>query len=208
MSALSTQEIDNILFNVIDYYIEKWTSTPKPFKHTEYVQQKLGLDKPEAEAIRQTKPQNIKSIDTEGNTSYNLRKLNELPHFILKLNNLNKKIHNLIEHVYFDYEFMSAKVSLYDLDFLSRIGNDIWSTCLYMIQNEHKLTDEELELKQAVFDVSIMHYFYDNNKLLLQEFPQAYAFQLCSKLQHFCINSNRLEVFLKNLCSNLTRIVL
>jgi hypothetical protein len=198
LSNLSTKEIDDILFNIIDYFTEKWNQTPKPFVHTEYVKNKLGLAHAESQAIRKTKPQNIKFSDDEGNINYNHRKLNELPFFILKLNNLKTKISYLIEHVYFDYDFISTKATLYDLDFLSQMSREIWSICLFVLQGDETLNDEDLEFKRSVMDLSLVHYFYESNQLILQEFPQSFAFQLCSKLQHFCINLNRFEEFLKS----------
>lgn len=198
LSKLSSTEIDSVLFNIIDYFTEKWNKTPKPFAHTDYVKTKFNLLRAESEVIRKTKPQNIKFIDDEGNINYNHRKLNELPFFILKLNNLKAKISYLIEHVYFDYDFISTKAVLYDLDFLSQISHEIWPICLFVLQNDENLSNEDVEFKRSVQELSLLHYFYESNQLILQEFPQSFAFQVCSKLQHFCINSNRFEKFLKS----------
>lgn len=37
-SKLSISELDEMLFNVIDYYIETWNNKPKPFVYSEHVQ--------------------------------------------------------------------------------------------------------------------------------------------------------------------------
>lgn len=37
MSNLTPVELDQIVFNVIDYYTEKWNKKPKPFSYSEHV---------------------------------------------------------------------------------------------------------------------------------------------------------------------------
>lgn len=191
-SNLSTLEYDQIIQNVIDYYTEKWNQTPKPFVYSEHVKNKMGLESADSAAIRFTKPQNIEYVSSDGRVRFNERKISELPFFISKLNDKNLKIEYLIDYVYFNFEFMLAKASLRQLDFLKHTGHRIWS-----IYNE--LDDSSPnEFKKSVAELLLIHHVYTSEFTLLHWYPKSFLLQISSKLMQICQVGNRFYKFLQS----------
>ena len=109
-------EIQQLYKNAIDYYTEKWCQNKKPYERSKDMEKKLKKrgQSYEVEMFRlNTKSQKIKN-----GKQYNKRKLNELLGFILHLSDPIEKIEALSEHIYFNYEFMHAKATLKQLDFV------------------------------------------------------------------------------------------
>ena len=187
---LKAEELDAIILNVIDYYVETWNKKPKPFIYTEYVRKKLGLDSPNSEAFRFTKQQKIENTSSDGNKNYNKRKLNEFPKFIISLNNIDLKIEFLANHIYFDYNFMHAKALFNDIDSLCKQnGSKLWS-----IFNNASNYEKKIELIQIL----IMNFFYENNRILLQKYSTGFTFLLFSKLLKLINNDNLISKYLKD----------
>jgi hypothetical protein len=191
ISSLAPVELDQICFNVIDYYAEKWNKQAKPFEYSEHVRLKLGLETVQSAAVRFTKQQNIELTSIDGQVRFNERKLNELPFFVIKLNNIELKVKYLIEFIYFNYAFMRPKAILQELDFLDYIGPHIWS-----IYNQLDTSGQDLGLKKAVSELALLHYFYSNDSLILETYPKSFYFQICSKLIQMCHRGNRFYEFL------------
>lgn len=91
--------------NIIDYFVEKWRSQPKPFKHNKHIVKKNNLNDENSREIRLTSVQKTIFTDSSGNKVYNKRKINELPGLITKLTTPNA-VKLACDYVYFNYEFL------------------------------------------------------------------------------------------------------
>jgi G:T/U-mismatch repair DNA glycosylase len=81
---------------VIDYYTEKWRHCPKEYKLSLKKKSVSDSDKVMT-VIRKTKTQAIRFLNKNSKKiCFNKRKLNELPNFILKLDDIEKILFCLI----------------------------------------------------------------------------------------------------------------
>lgn len=93
---------------MVDLYKETWSGKMKPFKIdnvnliTKY---NLHESKGEIQANRLISSQPIEFIDGNGQIQFNKRKLNELPHFLSKLES-QIAITISAKEIFFDYLFM------------------------------------------------------------------------------------------------------
>ena len=105
----------SVFMNVIDFFNETWKHKPKPYKFNEYVAKKNKVTGQELEAIRDTSFQPTVFIDKNGNLKFNIRKIQEFPEFIFKL---NKNVASTIaaEHIYYNFHFLTGMVCFTDTD--------------------------------------------------------------------------------------------
>ena len=183
---------DELLFNIIDYFTEKWNERrsdgtaglKKPFKYSDRVRAKKlersGLEITDelkeklsgSEAYRNTKAQ--KSVFKYGTNEfqlkiYNHRKLNELLPIILKLHNNRNKVEALKHFIYFDYQFMHSKAELGKMDFIINTHDEI--ARLYELSTQDQ---SDLHKKEVVelYEASML---FKENYLYLHKFPNMFT---------------------------------
>lgn len=141
---IKSNERDELLRNIIDYFTEKWREQAKQYK---------WLDNETKYAIRYTKSQELK-VKFEKSIVYNKRKLNELLNMILLLNDYEFKIDCLIEYIYFNYEFMHCKAELNDLQFIFNIH-----TQLQDLYNQASMQQNEVYIDKAreLLELSVVY---------------------------------------------------
>ena len=91
-----------------DYYLGKYSGgVPKPFTFTEIQKHRFGLKSKNSEADRQLPSMPLFYLNKKGEISrYNLRKLNELPHHLVRC----KQFDDLFANVLFNYQFLYRKM--------------------------------------------------------------------------------------------------
>jgi hypothetical protein len=141
---------DSILINVIDYFTEKWNELKSDGQKGEMKGFILSNNKNKTKfkrknsdkvsqcmSYRNSKPQKIKKEDIKSN-----RKLSELLNVINMLQNREKKVELLKEHVYFNYEFMISKALINEMSFVVGMQDELL-----------KLNDKELiDISQIYID--------------------------------------------------------
>uniref|UniRef100_A0A1I8II55 WD_REPEATS_REGION domain-containing protein n=1 Tax=Macrostomum lignano TaxID=282301 RepID=A0A1I8II55_9PLAT len=93
-----------------DYFLGRWAGVPKPFRHSELQCQRFGItaEAAESRSDRRVAPQPLELRDSAGRLSrYNLRKLGQLPHHLLRANRQAE----LRSECLFNYDFLHAKVA-------------------------------------------------------------------------------------------------
>ncbi|CAF4750594.1 unnamed protein product [Rotaria sp. Silwood1] len=175
ISNLNDTDRKIVFQNAVDLFKETWKGKNKPFKIDDpKLVNKYKLDESagEIQANRFTTSQPVEFIDVDGRIQYNKRKLNELPQFLSKLPP-DIAVPIAAEEILFNYSFMHAKFSC--SSFLD-IQNDIdqfGSTSSEISSDEVRMAQKELSILQ-------MAYFLFG--LLLNEYPDNYAFELTSRL--------------------------
>ena len=110
VSKLNSADRETIFGNVVDFFNERWKSTPKPYKYNEYIAQKKKLAGNEAQETRDTTMQPTAFVDEHGKKKYNVRKITELPGFLGQLTgNFGAKL--FCEHVFFNYDFLTGMLT-------------------------------------------------------------------------------------------------
>ena len=100
-------ERELIFANVVDFFNEKWKNKPKPYRYNKFVAKKKNLKSEEAEEIRDTALQPTSFFDSNGNLTFNKRKITELPRFISQLTP-NLSVPLACENIFFNYQFLSG----------------------------------------------------------------------------------------------------
>ncbi len=193
----SKKSNDHLIINVIDYFIETWKKKAKECTHSDFIKKKLvpRSDK----CLRKTKPQPITytlSLPQKFTTSkilYNKRKLNELPNFILKLDDNQKKLQYFKEHILFNYKFMIAKAKLKSIFFLNQFYN-----LLLSIYGERMESGSNLSQNNGlVNDLLVILYVFLENQIQIEQYPDALGLHITSRLAQFTNSSNEIAIFLQ-----------
>jgi hypothetical protein len=122
---------DKILMNIIDYFTEKWNEIKSDGRNGEMKEFVLHNDKKIMNyfklqknefnnvysSYRNTKPQKLKNV-SKISANVSKRKLNEFLNIINMLENREKKIEILKEHIYYNYDFILCKAILGELSFV------------------------------------------------------------------------------------------
>ncbi|CAF2516523.1 unnamed protein product [Rotaria sp. Silwood2] len=175
ISNLDETERKVIFQNVVDLFKETWKGKNKPFKIDDpKLVNKYKLDESagEIQANRFTTSQPVEFIDADGRIQYNKRKLNELPQFLSKLAP-DIAVPIAAEEIFFNYSFMHAKFSCSSFIDMQNDIDQFESISSYKSSEEVKMTQKEL---------SILRMTYLLFGLLLNEYPDNYAFELTSRL--------------------------
>ena len=178
-----TKQHDELIMNVLHYFIGTWNDKKKPFFYSDHVKNKIGRHS--GEEFRYTRSQEIEYHSEANNVlQYNKRKLNEFPRFILKLKNKHVKMLALKQHVYYNYTFMHAKSVLKDLAFLNETGDAIW-TCFNEFEQEWASLNDPTtasKLHNPYRALVIIHFVYLKYFLLIHDYPDAVALVVSEKL--------------------------
>ena len=167
VDSLTNKEQDRLLMNIIHFYLETWSSIPKPYCHSENVIRKYNLKSSYKLAIRNP------GITTNPDTGifYSQRKLKQLPFFIFMLNDKFLKINALKNFIYFNYDFMYAQFKAKDVQFFVDCTNDLWS-----------YYENFSNLKNPLSNLVFLNNIYVQNLRLLQAKPNLLAIVLKSTL--------------------------
>ena len=129
------------MINIVDYFTEKWNEIRSDGQNGEmkefvienendkkiinyFKQIKKDLTTVYL-SYRNTKSQKIKTEKSKMTISINKRKLNEFLNIIVMLENKEKKIQILKEHIYYNYDFMQSKAILGELSFALEMHDTI-----------------------------------------------------------------------------------
>jgi hypothetical protein len=91
--------------NLLDVFNETWTHEAKPFKYNKINFRKKNEESLESEAKRYTSPNPIK-LTRNGQTRYNIRKLNKVLELSLKIQNTVLRSKLLIEKIFLSFDFL------------------------------------------------------------------------------------------------------
>ena len=143
---------DKILMNVINYFTEKWNKEKGQMKEFSFCNKILNnfdknLTNGNYMAYRNTKPQEMRVNCENGGIIYNHRKLNEFVNVIKMLQDKEKKIELLKDHVYFDHEFMVAKAELHEMSFVTNMHANV----VMDLQDQELLDISEIYCDQFPF---------------------------------------------------------
>ena len=153
--------------------------------------------------IRKTKSQQIRfMIKNSKKICFNKRKLNELPNFILKLDDIEKKLEFFKDFVLFNYDFMSAKVKLKSLSFLNPFYD-----LLLAIFEEH-VESGSPEPQTLVNDLLVILYVFLLNQSQFEQYPDALLLHLTSRLEQYSITSSNIASFLDKYKRNINNTTL
>jgi hypothetical protein len=142
--------------------------------------------------IRKTKTQAIRFLNNNSKKiCFNKRKLNELPNFILKLDDIEKKLEFFKDFVLFDYDFMSAKIKLKSLSFL----NPFYDLLLALF--EENVESGSIEDQTLVNDLLVILYVFLLNQSQFEEYPEALLLHLTSRLEQYSNSSSNIATFLE-----------
>ena len=164
-----------LIKNIIDYFNETWSRTPKPFEYTEKIRKKRGLQSTKAEAIRKTKPQNLQLELKNGDIVYNNRKLIQLPFFLFQISNETLKLNAIKTFIFSDLEFLQSLFSTNSFLFNER-SNEIWN-----LYDQFKTTMNTIVLFNSIFEKNIK---------LFHKFPNTVAYQLSTRFASVKSNEN------------------
>jgi hypothetical protein len=134
---------------VVDYYNETWRYKPKPFKLNDFVAKKNKMASNEAAEIRDTSMQPTYVLDSKGNVLYNLRKLNELPSFLLQLTS-NLAIPLSCQYVYFNYDFMMGLFANLPFQEINDLISTMKQGSSYNLSEEAKACVTDLSLLSII----------------------------------------------------------
>ena len=163
---------DSLLMNIIDYFIEKWNKTPKPYRHS------IDGASREISSVRLTKPQIMESEVTINNAKviyFNRRKLDELYGIIQHINDYKLKLFALKHFVYFDYDFVHAKASRNEMQFFVDVYDEIKSLKYYLKESNEGLYD-------PLEDLLAISKIYKENFLWLNLYPDSLAHHVLSRI--------------------------
>ncbi|CAF3642827.1 unnamed protein product [Rotaria sordida] len=175
ISNLNDTDRKIVFQNVVDLFKETWKGKNKPFKIDDpKLVNKYKLDESagEIQANRFTTSQPVEFIDVDGRIQYNKRKLNELPQFLIKLAP-DIAIPIASEEIFFNYSFMHAKFSCSSFMDIQNDIDQFESVSSYKSSDEVRMSQKEL---------SILRMTYLLFGLLLNEYPDNFAFELTSRL--------------------------
>jgi hypothetical protein len=88
---------DALITNIIDYYIETWNQYEKEFQLSDYMKKKKHMKTDKAK--RYTRPQRLIIVKNNQIAYLNMRKLNQLPYFVLLLRDETKKLTLFKDHI-------------------------------------------------------------------------------------------------------------
>ena len=133
-----TQHESNIL-NMYHYFMGTYTHKEKEFF---YISEKKGSTT--IKSTRPTRPQtllNFKLINQKLVLLLNRRKLSELPGLLLKFDNTDFKLNALKKHVFFNFEFIYAKLLERDLSYLHEATRDLLSMSKQLAATNQEATE-------------------------------------------------------------------
>ena len=113
--------------------------------------------------------------------------MNEFPDLILKISDIKQKNALLCEFIYFNNEFMSAKVILNDLEFVKKINS--------ILKNEI----EKKKISDNLRDLLTIGNIYLQNIDLLCKNPHSFHFQMQSRLLNYYSCSRNIERFINQM---------
>jgi hypothetical protein len=145
-SFYSASITEPIIQNVIDFFNETWKTKPKPFKYNELIASQKQLPSLDGCECRNTSIQSTYIIEKfTGNFVYNLRKIRELPNFIVKLNP-DIALPLICEQIYFNYQFLNGLITSCEyLEFVMSLLEFIKGSSVFVAkENEKALTDLRL----------------------------------------------------------------
>ncbi|CAF3919171.1 unnamed protein product, partial [Adineta steineri] len=175
ISKMNSDERTIVFQNMVDLYKETWKGKNKPFKIEDpKLVNKYNLNESngEIQANRFITSHPIEFIDDNGCVQFNKRKLNELPQFLSQLTS-NLAIPIAAEEIFFNYSFMRAKVACSTF-------NDIMEDFQkFKSSSSYRLSPEVIETKKEL-DIFISLYLMIG--VQVQEHPDNYSFEVCSRL--------------------------
>ncbi|CAF4119197.1 unnamed protein product [Adineta steineri] len=175
ISRMNSDERSVVFQNMVDLYKETWKGKNKPFKIDDpKLVKKYNLNESngEIQANRFITSQPIEFIDDNGCVQFNKRKLNELPQFLSQLTN-NLAIPIAADEIFFNYSFMRAKIACSSF-------NDIMEDFeKFKHSSSYRLSPDVIETKKEL-DIFISLYLIIG--VQVQEHPDNYSFEVCSRL--------------------------
>lgn len=179
--TLTITALDVLTVNVLEVFMEKWVSEPKPFSNSQRKQ-----------ARRLTGRQPFEYKLENGRKEYNMRKINCILSFTSKL--YNREIATqvmLCDAIYLNYMFMHSNFSRrFDVF-------EFFSSCFHKFNTKprEKLTKEEQSLFESNSERSrrttrsvasiFIHWLYQTNMDLLYKYTNAIAYIINSRLLMF-----------------------
>jgi hypothetical protein len=150
-------------------------------------------------SIRPTKSQaliNFKLINKKMELILNRQKLNEFPGLIFKFNeNTDFKLNALKKHVFFNFEFIYAKILCEDLRYLRESQDLLLDICKSLIQNK--------EACESIQDVIALNTILLKYSLFLKKHPNAFIDQIRTRfVDHVKNNSENKNIYLINLLND------
>ena len=139
--------------------------------------------------MRNTKNQQLEYL-TKNGVQYNIRKLNEFPHFVSQFENKLLKISLLKNQIYFNYEFIATKAKLNDILFLNEFNDALWT-----YYNEEKMVEKNKSPLKAII---IMHFLYIQNSLILNKHLNSLLIYVIPKLYNYYNYDLEFKNFIKS----------
>ena len=142
-----------------------------------YMNEKLGGSKT-VRSTRPTKDQtliNFKSNNLKMNLILNKRKLSELPSVILKFNENTEFILNALKkHVFFNYDFIYAKLLCLNLDYLRESENSLVDICNNLGSNQ--------EGYDSIQNILALNTILLKYSIFLKKYPNTFIEQIRTRL--------------------------
>lgn len=164
----------------------------------------INHDKKGSKTIRSTRPSknqtliSFKQINEKMTLFLNKQKLNEFPYLILKFNENNDfKLNALKKHVFFNFEFIYAKLLCEDLNYLNESRESLLDICKSLAQNQ-----EACESIQNVIALNIILVKYS---MFFKKHPNTFVDQLRTRLIDHAkksIENQNKDVYLVNLLND------
>ena len=186
-----------MVVNVIDYYVETWKNTPKEYNNSVETSRKKNLNN--RKAIRKTKPQPIYfTLKNSLKINYNKRKLNELPNFIFKLEDNQKKLQYFKDYILFNYDFMFAKTKFKDLGFLNPFYDLVLAIFEERVELGNITSSSLVPSNTMINDLLVILYVFLINQVNFEQYPDALIFHLTSRLSQYSKFHSDISALLDN----------
>lgn len=117
--------------------------------------------------------------------SFNLRKLNELPRLLVKIKDKNLQKLAFETEIFFNVEFIFAKISLNDSSFLTDTKQAMWQLYNHFkheTQLKKLFEAQVIRKKNPINSLMTAFIIYSQNFLVLTKHPQSLTQQLRSRL--------------------------